>query len=302
MYVQRTSILSRTSVALAASAVLLLAPPAIAHGPSETTTFVSPLPTFPFTSQITFVSLFPPPVGVSIVHATLDLTWNSDGTFPASDLLLHYEISVDGVIRDLVVTGADLGWGSGPGTYTGSIDTDILNGQTVQGGLFGTKLELDIATSTGFGGVTGQFTSASELRLEMATSFRNENQAFNVSLSAGGTQVLALDAPASEAGRLYWIFGSGTGTSPGIAGPAGTLPLNFDPYFNFTLLHPNKHIKPSVGFLNLEGNASATLTIPAGSDPGLSGMQLDHAYAVFDFPGTGATTYVSNPLVLRLTP
>lgn len=290
------------SLPFLAVSLLALVSNADAHDPTATQTFVSPLPTMPLDSSILFVTLVGPEVGLSVVHATLDVAWESDGTFPASDLLLHYELSIDNSIADLVVTGADLGWGSGEGTFTATLETEILNGQTVQGALFGTKFELDIATSTGTGGVTGRFLPGSELRLETSNSFRNLDNTYSISLLAGGTQQLGVRAPASEAGRLYWIFGTTTGTSPGLSGPAGTLPLNYDPYFQFTIDTPNFHIKKSRGFLNAEGNANAVLTINGGLDPSLAGVDLHHAFVVFDLPGTAAATFVSNPLVLHLVP
>ena len=38
----------------------------------------------------------------------------------------------------------------------------------------------------------------------------------SISLSSGGAQNLAIDAGAAVGGDTYWVFGSATGTSPGV--------------------------------------------------------------------------------------
>jgi hypothetical protein len=81
-----------------------------------------------------FFVLFLGPLGDSVItNTTFDITYFSDGTTPASELFLEIGVCVDGVIVDFSVTGADLGFGSGPGTFQGTLDTDVLNGLVCPG-------------------------------------------------------------------------------------------------------------------------------------------------------------------------
>ena len=109
-----------------------------------------------------------------------------------------------------------------------------------------------------------------------------------ISLSAGGTQPMSLFEDPAKAGDFYWVFGSVTGTSPGIPFGGGVLlPLNFDPYFNLTLTKPFLGIFGAfLGVLDASGRATPSLTIPAGSDPGLAGVVLYHAVVTTSVIGT----------------
>ena len=122
-----------------------------------------------------------------------------------------------------------------------------------------------------------------------------------LSLSAGGTQSFALDAGAGLAGEIYWIVGSVTGTSPGLTSGGVTLPLNFDVYTQFTLELANLWIANSLGLLDGAGAGSASLTLGAGFDPTLAGLQLHHAYAVIDL-GPITPLFASNAVPLLLVP
>ena len=120
-----------------------------------------------------------------------------------------------------------------------------------------------------------------------------------VSLSAGGLQSLSLHPGAAHAGALYFLLGSASGTSPGIAIDGQTLPLNFDGYFNLTLKAGPLPLQNSLGFLDAAGNASAGfLAPPAAYSPSLAGVTLNHAYAVI---GITVTT-TSNPIPVLLVP
>lgn len=92
-------------------------------------TFPMPIPGVEhFNGGLMFVNLIGPVDDHVITNTTFDITYVSDGATPASDLLLHGFITVDGGTSDFTVTGADLGFGSGPGTFTGTYETDALNG------------------------------------------------------------------------------------------------------------------------------------------------------------------------------
>ena len=92
-------------------------------------TFPMPIPGQEFfNGGVLFVNLIGPVEDHIITNTTFDITYVSDGATPASDIQLHGFITVDGGTSDFVVTGADLGFGSGPGTFKGTYQTDALNG------------------------------------------------------------------------------------------------------------------------------------------------------------------------------
>ncbi len=129
-----------------------------------------------------------------------------------------------------------------------------------------------------------------------------ETDVESLSLSAGGTQSLSLDAGPSKAGWSYWIFGSATGTAPGLDfGNGLLLPLNFDAYFQFTLSKPFSGIFSNyVGALDGNGAGVAINSLPAAMDPSLAGITLHHAYlATPNFPGA---EFASNAMPVTLVP
>jgi hypothetical protein len=81
-----------------------------------------------------FFVFFIGPLGDSVItNTTFDITYVSDGTTPASDLFMEISVCVDDTVLDFSVTGADLGFGSGPGTFEGTLQTDVLNGLVCPG-------------------------------------------------------------------------------------------------------------------------------------------------------------------------
>ncbi|MFT5286826.1 MAG: hypothetical protein ACI8TQ_002999 [Planctomycetota bacterium] len=111
----------------------------------------------------------------------------------------------------------------------------------------------------------------------------------SISLSAGGLQSMILEGGASRAGWFYFMLGSFTGSAPGINFGGGVLlPLNFDAYLNLTLTKPGLGAFGGFrGMLDGTGQALSTFTIPAGTDPSLAGVTLNHAYlaaSVLGFP------------------
>ena len=124
----------------------------------------------------------------------------------------------------------------------------------------------------------------------------------SLSISAGGTQQLTLDAGTSHGGDLFAVVGSITGTSPGIPFGGFVLPLNQDFYFDQTVLFPNSHpLTNSFSNLDLNGTAVTTVTVNAGELPPIAiGITVHHAAVVLD--ATLQLTLVSNPVALTLTP
>jgi hypothetical protein len=74
-----------------------------------------------------------------------------------------------------------------------------------------------------------------------------------ISLAAGGTAQLMLDAGSAFAGKAYVVLGSHTGTSPGIFGHGVHIDLNNGRYFQLTLNNPTFSL-----FTDFRGNLDAS--------------------------------------------
>jgi hypothetical protein len=122
----------------------------------------------------------------------------------------------------------------------------------------------------------------------------------SISLAAGGSQSFGLRAGQGHAGSFYLVLGSASGTSPGFPLAAGLeLPLAFDEYFLLTL-KPSGAFSGFFGVLDGDGLGNAALTLPAGVDPGLAGVELHHAYAAGAL--LGVPDFASNALSVQLVP
>lgn len=123
-----------------------------------------------------------------------------------------------------------------------------------------------------------------------------------ISLAAGGTQLLNLNAGPGFANELYFLVGSITGTDPGVPLLGARLPLNLDVYFDLSLQGgPSSPLSGNIGRLNSAGSARARFDLAPASDPSLAGLRLHHAYVLVRF-GPLAIVHTSNPLVLDLVP
>jgi hypothetical protein len=120
-----------------------------------------------------------------------------------------------------------------------------------------------------------------------------------LSLLRGGTQKLTLEAGSANAGKVYLILGSASGTLPGF--PLGRLQmlLNPDAYFNLLLVSPNSLILGSVGLLDANGRGTATFVLPAGAPAALAGTRLYHAFVAIK-PVVTSFDFTSDPVPLTL--
>ncbi|MHC4920019.1 MAG: Kelch repeat-containing protein [Planctomycetota bacterium] len=124
-----------------------------------------------------------------------------------------------------------------------------------------------------------------------------------ISIATGGTQTFTLNAGGQHGSRLYWLFGSLTGTSPGVtlisAVGAVTIPLVPDLYTNITIAQPNSaFLVNTKGALNASGGGQASLVVPKISAQNAIGVTFYHAYLVYD---TSNNFYMaSNPVTLQL--
>lgn len=121
-----------------------------------------------------------------------------------------------------------------------------------------------------------------------------------IPLASTATLDMGLRAGPNHANELYVILGSVTGTSPGVPLGSFHLNLNPDPYTNFLLGTPNTLIQSSLGQLDAQGEAFATLSYPGlPAVPAFIGLRIHHAFLAMD-PMTLAGTYVSRTEVVQL--
>lgn len=119
-----------------------------------------------------------------------------------------------------------------------------------------------------------------------------------LSVQTTGTQTLSLDAGVARAGRIYFLLGTFTGTSPGLTLANGTLlPLNPSFYLTFTATRPNTALLTnSLGLLNASGQATSAFHLPHVPSTA-AGLVLHHAYVLLQ-----PIDFVSNPVSLTLVP
>jgi hypothetical protein len=123
-----------------------------------------------------------------------------------------------------------------------------------------------------------------------------------ISVSAGGTQTMTLNAGAAFGNGFYFLLGSLTGSTPGLAYGGLPVPLNLDNYFMMTLTNPNTGpFTNNLGFLDAGGSQLVQFTLGAGSDPSLAGLNLTHCFLVLDSQ-TVQPLLVSNTSTLSLVP
>jgi hypothetical protein len=161
-------LLSTLSIApVAAATVLAVSGPASAdhipgHDDSDPV-FPIPMPgpsDFSGGGVAIWMTAIGPNGGSEVTKATFDFTYVSDGATPASDLLLnvgHWVESAPGevVYVETIVTGADLGFTSGAGTFHGTFETTALNGVTIEHFLVAPNSLMDLIIDSTTGGVQG---------------------------------------------------------------------------------------------------------------------------------------------------
>jgi leucyl aminopeptidase len=119
-----------------------------------------------------------------------------------------------------------------------------------------------------------------------------------ISAGTGGSAGLALTAGPAEANRLYMIFGTISGTSPGTTLPGGlVLPINWDFFSDFVIILVNSpFLQAFMGTLDGSGAASAILDTQ-GPVPGAAGITMNYAFAM-----NNPWNFVSNPIQVEFVP
>jgi hypothetical protein len=123
-----------------------------------------------------------------------------------------------------------------------------------------------------------------------------------LSMASGGTQVLDLHAGLPNGGADYMVLGTLGATSPGVDLLGATAPLTPDPYFWFTMNHPNEPpLANTLGTLDGLGDGAASFSLSAGMYPSLAGQTAHHAFGVLDLT-VPSVQLVSNPVRLEFVP
>ena len=108
-----------------------------------------------------------------------------------------------------------------------------------------------------------------------------------------------MNAGKAHANRLYWIFGSITGTKPGVNLLGVHIPLNPDLYTDVAMVNVNSTVWTKFkGSLDSNGLATALFKVPANL-PLPSGFTFHHAYVVYDASGKLFMASNAVPLTLR---
>jgi len=105
---------------------------------------------------------------------------------------------------------------------------------------------------------------------------------YNISVAAGATVNLTLEASAARAGQAYWVLASASGNEPGVLfGGGEVLPLNQDAVYNLSIALTNSaQFVNSKGTLDASGMATTTVNMaPASLPAGAIGQVLSFAYA-----------------------
>ena len=117
----------------------------------------------------------------------------------------------------------------------------------------------------------------------------------------GGRQSLGILAGPASGGGLYLVLGTYSGQVPGVDVLGAHLPLNPDPWFNYTLNHPNSAVmQGSFGILDASGAATASIVVPADPNALLGGFSFAHA-TLCEVPGRPAA-FATSAVGLELVP
>ena len=126
-----------------------------------------------------------------------------------------------------------------------------------------------------------------------------------ISTGTGGAQLLFLNAGSANAGDLYLMLGSTSGTVPGLPTGFGgqVLPLNFDSYLELLLASPSPvFLQDSLGPLDPSGRALIQFQTTPGALSSYAGLTVHHAFVVLDLVPSLTLPLVSNAVALQLEP
>jgi hypothetical protein len=124
-----------------------------------------------------------------------------------------------------------------------------------------------------------------------------------LSIAAGGSIGLPLQAGSRLASQLYLVLGSFSGAAPGLPTDAGLLPLNPDALSTAMLSQANQGpFQGNLGLLSDGGTAAVGLQVPAGLASALIGQTLTFAGLTIETQGIPRVTFVTNAALVQLVP
>jgi hypothetical protein len=188
-------------------------------------------------------------------------------------------------------------------TFLGGKASDLAEALTVDASGVATVAGLTIGLSSDYPTTLGAYSTkrvslaAIVSRLDMGVPLYGDIH--ELSIKSGGTQVLTVNAGKTHANRSYWIFGSVTGTRPGLDLLRVHIPLNPDSYTNVAMAAVNTNAFTRFrGKLDANGLATASFNVPANlSVP--SGFTFHHAYVVYDASGRFYMASNAVPVTLK---
>ena len=120
------------------------------------------------------------------------------------------------------------------------------------------------------------------------------------SLLSTGTAEFRIDRGSGSAGKAFLLLGTYSGTTPGLSLGTERLPLNYDFYFEATLMTPTQGLlRGSFGFLDDEGRAKVSMDVPSHYVASLDDVQLNHAFLEIE---GGTVSYISNSVTTWMWP
>jgi hypothetical protein len=123
-----------------------------------------------------------------------------------------------------------------------------------------------------------------------------------LSVATGGTHTLYTNVGSFDAGRLFLTVATLAGTSPGIVLDGLNVPINPDALTNLSIVGANQPpFANTFGFLNDAGQATGTVTIPAGVN-GLINQTIHFATLVIDISVLPQVVRVTNASALSMVP
>ena len=127
------------------------------------------------------------------------------------------------------------------------------------------------------------------------------SDADTISAATGGVVNFTLNPGPNYQGADYFVFGSYSGTSPGLTFPSGVnLPLNYDMFFVWTLQNGNSAALQNFrGTLDAQGMAYPILDTGGPFSGSVAGLHLDFAALVLL---NGEIRWASNPTGLTIEP
>jgi hypothetical protein len=238
------------------------------------------------------IPFLPPAATVVVSGVRMQMTspaFTVDGTGAFSTDVTATMLAGTAVIAGIVNLTLDL---------TGQQTTPQTIAGTITHGAAGFRLRVPIRLSFPFSdtgsGISGTLTLDGTLAAE-DRSFNVDRETMDAAL--GGFQNFTYSAGGAQAGNVYLVLGTVSGTSPGFQiTPTLRLPLNPDGWTSTTLVFFNTGpFIRTAGTLDSLGIANGVFFLPPL--PFLAGITFHHAYVGF---ASGTPVFTSNAVPLRM--